>query len=135
MKIFVDASLLIYLNVKMPEDEAKLIEDFWLNLLLNNLLYTNVLVLDEVIYVSKRKYDVSPKDTIDFIDKAVLPYVDVLSIGLSEYLRAKELMVKYGLKPSDSIHVATIENHGLQAVATEDEDFEKVGIKRLWIRK
>lgn len=135
MKIFVDASLLIYLNVKMPEDEAKLIEDFWLNLLLNNLLYTNVLVLDEVIHVSKRKYDVSPKDTIDFIDKAVLPYVDVLSIGLSEYLRAKELMVKYGLKPSDSIHVATIENHGLQAVATEDEDFEKVGIKRLWIRK
>jgi len=135
MKIFVDASLLIYLNVKMPEDEAKLIEDFWLNLLLNNLLYTNVLVLDEVIHVSKRKYDVSPRDTIDFIDKAVLPYVDVLSIGLSEYLRAKELMVKYGLKPSDSIHVATIENHGLQAVATEDEDFEKVGIKRLWIRK
>ncbi len=135
MKVFVDASLLIYLNVKMPEDEAKLIEDFWLNLLLNNLLYTNVLVLDEVIYVSKRKYDVSPEDTIAFIDKAVLPYVDVLSIGLNEYLRAKELMVKYGLKPSNSIHVATIENYGLQAVATEDEDFEKVGIKRLWVRK
>ncbi len=135
MKIFVDASLLIYLNVKMPEDEAKLVEDFWLNLLLNNLLYTNVLVLDEVIYVSKRKYDVPPEDTIDFIDKAVLPYVDILTIGLNEYLRARELIVKYGLKPSDSIHAATIENHGLQAVATEDEDFEKVGIKRLWIKK
>ncbi len=135
MKVFVDASLLVYLNVKMPEDEARLVEDFWLELLLNHLLYTNILVLDETIYVSKRKYDVSFKDTIDFIDRAVLPYVDVLPVGLSEYLRSRELVVKYGLKPSDSIHVATIESHGLQAIATEDEDFDKVGVKRLWIRK
>ncbi|MCD6510538.1 MAG: type II toxin-antitoxin system VapC family toxin [Thermoprotei archaeon] len=134
MKVFVDASLLVYLNVKMPDDEAKLVEDFWLDLLSNHLLYINALVLDEVIYVSKRKYDVEFKETIDFIDRAILPYVDVLPIGLNEYLRAKELMVKYGLRPSDSIHVATIENHGLQAIATEDEDFDKVGLKKLWIK-
>ena len=134
MKVFVDASLLVYLNVKMPDDEAKLVEDFWLDLLSNHLLYINALVLDEVIYVSKRKYDVGFKETIDFVDRAILPYVDVLPIGLNEYLRAKELMVEYGLRPSDSIHVATIENHGLQAIATEDEDFDKVGLKRLWIK-
>ena len=134
MKVFVDASLLVYLNVKMPDDEAKLVEDFWLDLLSNHLLYINALVLDEVICVSKRKYDVGFKETIDFIDRAILPYVDVLPIGLNEYLRAKELMVKYGLRPSDSIHVATIENHGLQAIATEDEDFDKVGLKKLWIK-
>ncbi len=134
MKVFVDASLLVYLNVKMPDDEAKLVEDFWLDLLSNHLLYINALVLDEAIYVSKRKYDVGFKETIDFVDRAILPYVDVLPIGLNEYLRAKELMVEYGLRPSDSIHVATIENHGLQAIATEDEDFDKVGLKRLWIK-
>ena len=134
MKVFVDASLLVYLNVKMPDDEAKLVEDFWLDLLSNHLLYINALVLDEVIYVSKRKYDVEFKETIDFVDRAILPYVDVLPIGLNEYLRAKELMVEYGLRPSDSIHVAAIENHGLQAIATEDEDFDKVGLKKLWIK-
>jgi len=65
----------------------------------------------------------------------VLPYVDVLPIGLSEHLKAREVMTKYSLRPSDAIHVATVGNHGLQAIATEDEDFDKVGIKRLWIRK
>ena len=134
MKVFVDASLLIYLNVRVSEEEARLIEDFWLNLLLNHELYTNIIALDETIYVSKRKYEVSVKDTIEFIDRAVLPYIDVLPIGLNEYLRAKEYIAKYKLKPSDSIHVATIENYGLQAIATEDEDFDRVGIKRLWIR-
>jgi len=135
MKVFVDASLLVYLNVKMSDEEAELIEDFWLNLLLKHLLYTNILVLDEAIYVSRRKYGVPFRETIDFIGKAVLPYVNVLSIGLNEYLRAKKIMEEYCLNPSDSIHIATIENYGLQAVASEDEDFDKVGVKRLWIKR
>ena len=32
MKVFIDANLLIYLNVPMIEEEARLIEDFWLEL-------------------------------------------------------------------------------------------------------
>jgi len=135
MKVFVDASLLIYLNVKMLDKEAELIEDFWLNLLTHHLLYTNVLVLDETIYVSRKKYGVSVEKTLELIDKAVLPYVDVLSIGLNEYLKAREVMKKFGLKPSDAIHIATIENYGLQAIASEDRDFDVVGIKRIWISR
>ena len=134
MKVFVDASLLVYLNVRMPEEEAELVEKFWLDLVENHLLFTNVLVLDEVINVSKKKYGIEYAETLEFIDKAVLPYVEVLLIGLNEYLRAKELMSKYGLKPSDSIHAATVETQGLQAIATEDEDFDKTGIKRIWIK-
>jgi len=74
------------------------------------------------------------EETVEFIDKAVLPYVDVLSIGLSEYIGAKKQMKEYELKPSDSIHVAKIESYGLQALATEDEDFDRVGIKRIWVK-
>ena len=58
IKVFVDSSLLVYLNVRMPGAEAKLVKDFWLDLLLNYLLYTSVLVLDEMIYVSRKKYGV-----------------------------------------------------------------------------
>jgi len=134
MKIFVDASLIVYLNVKMPEKEAELIEKFWLDLLTHHSLYTNILVLDEVIYVSKKKYEVSIEDTLELIDKAVLPYVDILPIGLSEYLKAREMMKKYNLKPSDAIHVATMENYGLQAIASEDKNFDIIGVKRLWIK-
>ncbi len=135
MKIFIDANLLIYLNTRMPDQEARLVEDFWLDLVLNHILFTNVLVLDELIYVSRKRYGVPVRDTIEFIDNVVIPYTDILSIGLNEYIRAKEIMNKHGLKPSDSIHAATIINYGLQAIASEDTDFDKVGIKRLWITR
>lgn len=133
MKIFVDASLIIYLNVRLPDEEAEIIDSFWLDLVSNNTLYTNVLVLDEAIYVSKKKYDVEYDDTIELIDKAIIPYVNILPIRIDEYVKAKEIMRKYKLKPSDAIHVATIINNGLQAIATEDRDFDKLGIKRIWI--
>ena len=29
MKVLVDTNLLLYLNVKMPDDEAGLVEKFW----------------------------------------------------------------------------------------------------------
>jgi len=53
MKIFIDSNILIYLNDKMPEHEARLVESFWLDLLINHTLYTNILVLDEVVYISR----------------------------------------------------------------------------------
>ena len=134
MKVLVDASLLVYLNVRMPEQEAKLVEDFWLNLLRNHELYTDVLALDEAIYVSRRKYGVGYEETLKLIDKAVLPYVEVIPLGGVEYVRAKEFMLKYGLTPSDALHVATVIVNELQAIASEDRDFDRVGIKRLWVK-
>ena len=124
---------LIYLNVRMPDDEAKIVEEFWERLLRIHELFVNLLVLDEVIYVSRRKYDVPFPDTLEFIDKAVLPHVEMLSLGLEAYLETRKYMVKYGLKPSDSIHAATVEVFGLQAIASEDRDFDKISIKRLWL--
>jgi len=117
----------------MPDDEAKIVEEFWERLLRIHELFVNLLVLDEVIYVSRRKYDVPFPDTLEFIDKAVLPHVEMLSLGLEAYLETRKYMVKYGLKPSDSIHAATVEVFGLQAIASEDRDFDKIGIKRLWL--
>jgi len=43
MKIFIDASLIIYLNVRLPDHEARFVEEYWLDLLLNHTLYTNTL--------------------------------------------------------------------------------------------
>ncbi len=90
-------------------------------------------MLDEAVYVSKRKYDVPFSGTIEFIDRAVLPHVEVVALGLETYLEAKKYMIKYDLSPSDSIHAATVEVFGLQAIASEDRDFDRVGIKRLWL--
>ena len=130
MKIFLDASFLVYLNIDIAEAEK--IDNLFKSLLKEE-LYTDVLVLDEVIYISKRKYGVPYKETINFIDDIVLPTVEILPIGLEEYLKAKENILKYNLKPSDAIHLAVIENNGLQAIVTEDRDFQRVPVKVIWI--
>ncbi|WP_460024321.1 type II toxin-antitoxin system VapC family toxin [Infirmifilum sp. SLHALR2] len=55
--------------------------------------------------------------------------------GVREYLKAREFMLRHGLKPSDALHAATVVTHGLQAVASEDSDFDRVGVKRIWVQR
>jgi predicted nucleic acid-binding protein len=133
MRIFVDASLLIYLNVPMPEEQAQLIDSFWKDLLSEHEAFTNLLVLDEVIYVSERKYNVEREETLEFIDRIVLPHVELLSVGAELYPFFKLYMVRYSLKPSDALHAATVKRYRLDAIVSEDRDFDKAGIKRIWL--
>ncbi|RLI78868.1 PIN domain nuclease [Archaeoglobales archaeon] len=132
MRVFVDASLLIYLNIPLPEDEARIVDEFYKKLL-GEELFTDVLVLDETIYISRKKYGVSYDDTIDFIDTAVLPYVSLLPIGELEYHKAKIHIKRYNLKPSDALHLAVMDNNGIATIATEDADFDRTHIKRIWL--
>ncbi|MHA1616194.1 MAG: type II toxin-antitoxin system VapC family toxin [Candidatus Njordarchaeales archaeon] len=132
MKLFVDASLLIYLNIPLPQDAENLVEEFFKGLLVNE-LYTNILVLDEVICVSEKKYKIAKSDTIDFLDNVVIPFINILPLRELEYFTAKRHIIKYNLNPSDAIHLATIDNYGLNAIVTEDKDFDRTHVKRLWI--
>jgi len=132
MRIFLDASFIIYLNVDVSDYLAEKIDALYRQLMTNGKLYTDVLALDEVIHVSRKKYKVPYSETINMLDDIIIPYVEVLPIGLMEYLKAKENMLKYNLKPSDAIHLAVIENNGLQAIVTEDENFDRISIKRIW---
>jgi predicted nucleic acid-binding protein len=129
----VDASLLIYLNVPMPESQAQLIDSFWKNLLSKHETFTNLLVLDEVIYISKKKYDVEQEETLEFIDHTVLPHVELLSMGAELYPFFRLYMMKFSLKPSDALHAATVKRYRLDAIASEDRDFNRAGIKRIWL--
>jgi predicted nucleic acid-binding protein len=76
--MFLDANVLIYLNV----GEENVIKFFKGLLMRRDRLYTDVLVLDEVIHISRKKYGIKYEDTIKFLDDVVLPYVKVLNIGL-----------------------------------------------------
>jgi len=122
MKIFIDASLLIYLNIPLPDSEASIIENFYKELLSEE-LYTDILVLDETIYISRKKYSVPQKDTIEYIDRAVIPYVDILPLTDQEYEKAKMFIIKYNLKPSDVIYLTVISNYKINFIAIENSDF------------
>ncbi len=129
MNIFIDANFFIYLNCFTDEYNTKYIE-------INNKydLYTNVLVFDELIYISKKKYNVLYKDTSSFINNSILPFVNILDITTNTYNKAVKIMLKYKLKPSDSIHVASMLSNHIDNILTEDSDFNNIeGIKRVWL--
>ncbi len=134
MKAFVDSPLLIYLNTVTNPTTRIIYESFYLDILSKYKLYTDVLVLDEVIYVSKKKYGIPYNISIEFIESIVLPYVSIISLGEDEYRLASKLLVEYGLKPSDALHLAAMINNGINVIVSEDREFDKLeNVKRLWI--
>ncbi len=134
MKAFVDSPLLIYLNTVTNPTTRIIYESFYLDILSKYKLYTDVLVLDEVIYVSKKKYGIPYNISIEFIESIVLPYVSIISLGEDEYRLASKLLVEYGLKPSDALHPAAMINNGINVIVSEDREFDKLeNVKRLWI--
>ncbi len=131
MKVFVDARSSGRDMFRYMRREARIVDEFYKKLLSEE-LFTDVLVLDETIYISRKKYRVSYDDTIDFIDTAVIPYVSLLPLGELEYHKAKIYIKRYNLKPSDALHLAVMDNNGITTIATEDVDFDKTHIKRIW---
>ncbi|NHV98193.1 MAG: type II toxin-antitoxin system VapC family toxin [Thaumarchaeota archaeon] len=131
MKAFLDSCFLIYLNA-MVDDERRLIEELFRRLL-EEQLFTNMLVVDEVLYIS-RKYGVSYETTLDFLKNTVLPYAEVLPVEEEDLKPVEKYLLKYGLKPSDAIHLATMEKAGISNIVSEDREFDRVkGIKRIWV--
>ena len=93
-----------------------------------------MLVLDELIYVSKKKYGIPYELSIEFIEAIVLPYINILELGEEEYEHASKLIVEYRLKPSDSLHIGAMLNNGINVIVSEDKEFDKIKqIKRVWI--
>ena len=84
MKAFLDANLLIYLNTT-PEQTRGTYDDFYTELAANNRLYIDTLVLDELLYISNKRYNVPYIVTTSFIDDVVLPFTEVLTLGLNEH--------------------------------------------------
>ncbi len=96
--------------------------------------YTDVLVLDEVIYISRKKYGIPYDVSLEFIESIVLPYVSIINLGEDEYKLAAKILVEYNLKPSDSLHLGAMLSNGINLIISEDKEFDRVkAVKRLWI--
>jgi len=127
--IFLDANFIIYLNL-----DVKKVENFYIKVLQEDQLALDPLVIDEVIYISKKKYNVNFNDTISFLDEVVLPNSLILPVRKEDYDKAKEIMLQYNLKPSDAFHVAIMLNNSISKIISEDKDFDRIKeIERLWL--
>jgi len=136
LKAFIDAPLFIYLNTLANLRHRALYENFYVEILTKYKPYTDVLVLDELIYVSKRKYNIPYNISIEFTETNILPYVTVLNLGEEEYKYAAEIIMKHDLKPSDALHVGAMINNDITLIVSEDGEFDRVpAVKRLWIER
>lgn len=133
MRVFLDANLLIYLNTA-AEDTRRSYDDFYTELAANNRLYTDVLVLDELLYISKKRYNVPYPVTTEFIDDVVLPFTEMLSLGLPEYQASTEIIEEARLKPSDALHLASMRLNNITTIASEDRELDNASkINRIWL--
>ena len=134
MKVFIDANLLVYLNTLTTEEIRRPYESFYLNLAVEHRMYTDALVLDEVIYISKKRYLVPYVTILSFIESIVLPYVTVLPLSEAEYNEAAKIIEKYNVKPSDALHIGAMRTNDINVAASEDEELDRIEkIKRIWI--
>ena len=131
-KLFLDANLVIYLNTLTGEERPTI--DRFFKALLKERLFTNMLVLDETLYVSRRRYAVPYAMTMDFLRRAFLPYTEIIPIAEEDLQATERYLTEYEVKPSDAIHLATMDKLGIASIVSEDEELDAVkGIKRVWL--
>jgi len=131
-KLFLDANLAIYLNTVTGEDRP--IIDRFFKALLTERLFTNLLVLDETLYISKRRYSVPYAMTMDFLRRAFLPYTEIIPIAEEDLQATEKHLTRYNVRPSDAIHLATMDKLGITSIVSEDEELDAIkGIKRVWL--
>ncbi|MEM2702994.1 MAG: PIN domain nuclease, partial [Candidatus Bathyarchaeia archaeon] len=58
MRIFIDSNLLIYLNTLVNRSLRIIYEDFYTRIIEENEPYTDIIILDELIYISQERYNV-----------------------------------------------------------------------------
>ena len=131
-KLFLDTNLVIYLNT-LTGEQRPIIDRFYKGLLREH-LFTNMLVLDETLYVSRRKYAVPYATTIDFLRRALIPYTEIIPIAEEDLQAMERYLADYDVKPSDAIHLATMDKLGITSIVSEDAELDAVkGIKRVWL--
>lgn len=134
MKVFLDSSFMIYL--KYAKDDK--VSDFSLELLVRAIklgaqLISNIIAMDEVIWILTHKYGVSRTEVFELTDK-LGSLLDIVPLDRSDYDPMKVFMSSYNLKPSDALHAASMKRSNVQYIASEDKDFDALpGIRRIWL--
>jgi len=134
MRAFIDANLIVYLNTLREPDAKRRHRAFYEETIARHRCFTNALVLEEVLYVSNRKYGFGYADTAHMIETQVLPFVEVLPIGLADYRKMTELLPRGGIRPSDALHLSSMLLNDVRLLISEDSGFDAFNeIERVWL--
>ena len=134
MRLFLDSSYLIYLRYS----ESDKVFNYVTNLLKESVergdhLFVNMIIIDETLWVLTKKYKVPLDEVLELTDR-LMPLLEVVPIEYTDYDIMKESMMNYGLKPSDVLHIASMNKTKVQHIVSEDNEFDRVSwIKRIWL--
>ena len=63
----------------------------------------------------------------------MLPHMNLAGVDVSDFSRMLENIQAFSLLPRDALHVAIVQRLGLNGIASDDTDFDRVkGIERHW---
>ncbi|MEM2939805.1 MAG: type II toxin-antitoxin system VapC family toxin [Candidatus Bathyarchaeia archaeon] len=134
MRIFIDSNLLIYLNNLVNRSLRIIYEDFYTRIIEENEPYTDIIILDELIYISQERYNVPYKTTLGFIEEIVKPFVNIISLGEDEYNIAAKVILERNIRPSDALHLGAMKKKNISTIVSEDKDFDKIEwVNRSWL--
>lgn len=134
MKLFLDSSYLIYLRYAESDEVFNYVAGFLGEAVKRGeQLLVNMIVIDETTWILTQKYGFPLSEVFELIDR-LMSLIEVIPVNYTEYDVMKKVMMEYGLKPSDAIHVASMNKSGAQHIVSEDKEFDKVPwIKRIWL--
>ena len=135
MKAFIDANLPIYLLV-LKDEVVKPYRDLYLQVIEEYDPFTDPLIIDEILWICKRKYKIPYDLTSKFVEDSFLKVTSVLDIGEEDVVNTLKILSNGELsKPSDALHLAVMRREGISIIISEDTEFDNVkGIKRIWLK-
>jgi len=96
---------------------------------------TNMVVIDEVVWILWKRYRIDKAEIFEFLDR-IIEFLTIIALDEEDYKRMRKLMLNYGLKPSDALHVSTMSKTKTSYIISEDGEFDSVEwIKRIWLGK
>ena len=128
--IYLDANFFLFSNFDQTSrgENARRLQE---KIVSGEKAMTCVLTLDEVMWVIvKNDRRGVLRETIE--DIYAMPNLTIKDVSQSLPLDALALMEQFELKPRDALHVAAMKSSGLNEIASDDKDFDRVkGIKRI----
>lgn len=134
LRLFLDSSYLIYLRYSESDQIFNYVTNFLKeSIKRGDRLFVNMIVVDEVLWILTKKYKIPLDEVLELTDQ-LMPFLEVIQVDYTDYDVMRKTMMKYGLKPSDALHIASMNKVGIKHIVSEDEEFDKIpSIKRIWL--
>jgi len=154
--VYVDTNIL-YMYLRVDPAHLSAIKVF-LNRIVRGEInaFVSIPVLDELFYRLllarvKEATDRNPLDVLrenqaeaiaahsDVISSSLrkltlLPHINLVGVDTTDFNRMLENIQAFSLLPRDALHVAIVQGLGLNGIASDDTDFDRVkGVERHWV--